>query len=306
MNRKKILVTGGSGFIGTRLCQDLLSTGHQVIILDLAPTRIQHPDLIRIEGDIRKPADVADTLTTEIDAIYHFAAIVSVPECELNPEKSFETNLQGTQNILNRLKELKPKRSIPLFFASSAAVYGGLGKAGYRLKETENLPEPTSFYGLHKFAAEKSLRLYCKTFGLHGLSFRFFNVFGPGQNPNSPYSGVITIFEEAFRTGTGIKLYNHGNNSRDFIHVSEISRACSLALNLSHDQLDGRSINLCSGQATTIRELYEKMAARSGKTLSVSSLPAREGDIEYSCGDPDEAMGLLSFRCHSIGPLPEP
>lgn len=295
MLKNNLLITGGSGFIGTHLCRTLLDAGHSITILDLVPTALSHPNLKYIQGDIRNPDDLKKTINTDTDAVYHFAAIVSVPECEHKPEKSFETNLRGTQNILNRLVELKPHKTIPLFFASSAAVYGDLCKPGHKLNETENLPKPLSFYGLHKYASEQSIRLYCETQGLRGLSFRFFNVYGPGQKADSPYSGVITIFQRAFETGSEVKLFNNGENSRDFIHVTEIARACSLALNVSPEKLDGSPINLCTGESVLIKDVFQKMSDALGKKIPFQNLPAREGDIQFSCGDASKAKTLLGF-----------
>ncbi len=299
MKNKKILITGGSGFIGSHLSNLLLGQDHEVIILDLVQSKINHPKLKYVQGDIRKESDLSNVITPDIDAIFHFAAIVSVPECEQQPQNSFDTNLAATQKILQRLVELKPKKNIPIFFASSAAVYGDLCKPGQQLSEDDHLPQPRSFYGLHKYSAEQSIRLYCKSFGILGLSFRFFNVHGPGQKVDSPYSGVITIFQKAFDTNGEIKLYNHGNNTRDFIHVSEIARACSLSLDLNPTLLDGSPVNLCTGKSVSIKDVFKRMSNQLHKQVTTVELPPREGDIEYSCGDNSRAYRLLNFQTNN-------
>jgi UDP-glucose 4-epimerase len=296
MTTKKILITGGSGFIGTHLTRLLLDQGHHVTILDLNSSTLTHPHLIDLNGDIRNSKDIERAITSDLDYIFHLAAIVSVPECEKNPELSFETNLLGTQNILNRLVEIKSQKTIPIFFSSSAAVYGDLCKPGHKLNEREHLPKPLSFYGLHKYASEQSIRLYCENLGLRGFSFRFFNVYGPGQKPDSPYSGVITIFKKAMDEGTGIKLFNHGKNIRDFIHVSEIAKGCILAMQTSVDQMNGESLNFCTGKEISIQHLFDLMSSTKGPANKVTLLPARSGDIEYSCGDATFADSKIGFK----------
>lgn len=295
MSRKKVLITGGSGFIGTQLSKSLLLDGHDVVILDLLEPKVNLDRLDFLRGDVRNYSDLLGCITSDIDAVFHFAAIVSVTECENNPRASFETNLLGTQNLLNRILELKPTKSIPVFFASSAAVYGNLGKNGTLLNEQAALPQPTSFYGLHKFASEQSIQLFCQRHGLLGISFRFFNVYGSGQNAQSPYSGVISRFKRAFETDESISLFNHGRNSRDFIHVEEIARACKLALKLEKASLNGAVVNLCSGRSLQIKELLELMAKHYGKNPHTKLLPPRDGDIEFSCGDSSKARDLLDF-----------
>jgi len=295
MKNKNIIITGGSGFIGTHLSRQLLQQGYHVSVLDLVEPKIQHPNLRYLKGDIRVLSDLTQFITPQTDAVFHFAAIVSVPECELNPSGSFETNLAGTQKILDRIVELKSQKNISIFFASSAAVYGDLGKPGHQLREDEHLPKSNSFYGLHKSTSEQIIRLYCEKLGVRGLSFRFFNVHGPGQKVDSPYSGVITIFQRAFETSSEVKLFNYGNNSRDFIHVAEIARACSLALTLPNELLNGSPINLCTGKSILIKDVFKKMSENFGVQISTQSLPPREGDIQFSCGDPGRAAEILGF-----------
>jgi UDP-glucose 4-epimerase len=298
MLQKKILVTGGSGFIGTHLAQRLLETGHEVIAFDLVESKIVHPFFRTLQGDIRNAETLDNVLNESVDAVFHFAAIVSVMECENAPYSSFETNFLGTQVVLNRLLELKPKKTIPIFFASSAAVYGDLCGPNHQLNECEHLPAPLSFYALHKYASEQSIRLYCRTHGLAGLCFRFFNVFGPGQKMDSPYSGVIAIFQKALESNSEVILYNHGNNTRDFIHVSDVARACSFALNLELDQLDGSCVNICTGKATRIEDILISMANDMKRTPRAQRQAPRQGDIEHSCGDPSKASHLLGFTSH--------
>jgi UDP-glucose 4-epimerase len=238
----------------------------------------------------------AQVLKEGWDAVFHFAAVVSVPQCEQEPNLSFKTNYQSLQTLLEVCKSLSKKPFV--FFASSAAVYGDLCKRGDRLSENTPLPAPTSFYGLHKYSAEQSLRMYCERFGLHGMSFRFFNVYGPNQKVDSPYSGVISKFTRAFETRSEITLFNSGKNERDFIHVSDIVSACVSALALSPEQLNGEILNLCTGKSMTIHQVFTQMLEKyhlQESQVELKLAPPRIGDIEFSCGNPELAFRKLNW-----------
>lgn len=298
----RILITGGSGFIGTHLTRLLLSQGHQVCILDLkAPKHPPHSQLTWVPGDIRKPEDLRAALAQPVDFVFHLAAIVSVPECENDPEGSSRTNVEGTRNVADAIVA-SPRPRTPLAFASSAAVYGDACKDGYPLypltEELETL-EPISHYGRQKLASERLIRKLVKDRGLRALSLRFFNVFGEGQDPSSAYSGVITRFREAIRNGQEALLFNEGKNTRDFISVTDIARACGLALNSPASHLQGQAVNLCSGRSTSVTHLYQEMCLQAGAEPRFKLMPPREGDIVNSCGDPAQARKLLGFEATS-------
>ncbi len=286
----KILITGGSGFIGTHLTQELLRLGHEIRIFDL---KAPEP------GDIRIPEGLEAVFSGGFDFVFHLAAIVSVPECEGDPEGSSRTNLEGTLNVANALLA-SPNPGAPLVFASSAAVYGDRCGPGDRLSESVTDLEPLSHYGRQKLEAEKALRALHRTRGLRALSFRFFNVYGQGQDPTSPYSGVITRFREALRSRTPATLFNGGKNTRDFIPVTEIARACGLALKLDPGRFQGQSVNLCTGNTTSVLGLYRSMCAESGSEFTPILAGPRAGDIEHSCGDPSLAETLLGFRARTV------
>jgi UDP-glucose 4-epimerase len=286
----KILITGGSGFIGTHLTQELLRLGHEIRVFDL-----KGPN----PGDIRDPASLKAALLEGYDFVFHLAAIVSVPECEGDPEGSSRTNLEGTLNVANALLA-SPNPGAPLVFASSAAVYGDRCGPGDRLSESVTDLEPLSHYGRQKLEAEEALRALHRTRGLRALSFRFFNVYGQGQDPTSPYSGVITRFREALRTKTQATLFNGGKNTRDFIPVTEIVRGCGLALSLENERFQAQSVNLCTGSTTSVLELYRTMCAETGAKFEPILAGPRAGDIEHSCGDPSLAETLLGFRARTV------
>lgn len=292
--KKKVLITGGSGFIGGWLSKFLNEHGYAVSILDLVEPDSTFSGIEYLKSDVRNKLEFKEILSRGWHAVYHFAAIVSVPECEKSPDQSFETNYVSTITLLDSVKSLSNPPLV--FFASSAAVYGDLCQKGSKLREDDALPAPNSFYGLHKYASEQSLRLYCKNFGIHGMSFRFFNVYGPGQNGNSPYSGVISKFKEAFLHNRSVVLFNQGENYRDFIHVHDIVSACAKALDLSLSQLDGSVLNLCTGRSISVRELYFELVKQEGKDPGFENAQPRAGDIQYSCGDASQAREILNWR----------
>ena len=291
--KKEILITGGTGFIGSHLAHRLLQAGYSVTLLDMVPPGNELSGFSFIQQDVTESKGFEDVLQKDWYAVFHFAAIVSVPQCDQDPELSFRTNFESVQTLLRSLQT-------PLiFFASSAAVYGNLGQSGKKLSESDALPSPCSFYGLHKFASEQSIRMYCEKFGLRGLSFRFFNVYGPGQKVDSPYSGVISKFAQALDHGREITLYNSGRNERDFIHVSDIVSACVRALGLPREQLNGDVLNLCTGNSFSVRKVFEQMLKKyqlTESSVQVTMAGAREGDIEFSCGDPSAAQKKLSWN----------
>ena len=292
----QILITGGSGFIGTHLTRLLLSRGHQLRIFDLIPPKHPpHPHLTWLSGDIREPEDLNSALAEPTQFVFHLAAIVSVPECENDPEGSARTNVGGTKNVIDAILASRHP-GIPLVFASSAAVYGNACKDGSPLSEDLEPLEPVSHYGRQKLECERWIRNSVTGRGLRGLSLRFFNVFGEGQDPNSPYSGVITRFREAIRDKREALLYNEGKNTRDFISVTDIARACELTLHAPTNQLLGQLVNLCSGRSISVSNLYEEMCHQAGVGPQAKLMPAREGDIAHSCGDPTRARELLGFE----------
>ncbi len=294
-----ILITGGSGFIGTHLTHLLLNQGHQVRILDLnAPQHPPHSRMTWVPGDIRKPEDLRAALAQPTDFAFHLAAIVSVPECENDPDGSARTNVEGARNMAEAILA-SPRPGTPLVFASSAAVYGDACKDGSPLSEDLEPLEPVSHYGRQKLESEILIREYVRVRGMRALSFRFFNVFGEGQDPASPYSGVITRFREAIRNGLEALLFNEGKNTRDFIAVTDIARACRLALNSPMSELQGQAVNLCSGRSTSVTHLYQEMCYQAGAEPRFKLMPPREGDIVHSCGDPARARKILGFEATS-------
>lgn len=306
MSRKKILITGGSGFIGGHLANYLEASGYEVSILDIITPEPRIKFSHFIHADVNDTDNLGPVLEDHWFAIFHFAAIVSVPLCEMSPLESFQTNLVSTQNLLEIIRKNRSEIPPRIFFSSSAAVYGNLGKVCAR--EALALQEPISFYGLQKYASEQLLRLYAERHQIRGLSFRFFNVYGPHQSNKSPYSGVITKFKHALCEGSEVKLFNYGNNFRDFIHVADIVSACAKALKLPEHFLNGNTVNLCTEESISIADLCEKMKKFFHSASLITTQPSLNGDIQYSFGSSQAAAALLDwtprkFACELIDEL---
>lgn len=291
-SKLKILVTGGAGFIGTHLCRALVHEGHAVTVLDIVSTREIVPSVKYLQGDVRDLVSVENALA-DSDAVFHLAAMVSVPLCQDQPAQSYQTNLIGTANVLEAVRKQGKKTRV--VFASSAAVYGHSGDRPEPVSESRPLAAPLSFYAAQKLASEQMLALYHKTHQIPAVVFRFFNVFGPGQDPSSPYSGVISIFASQILGDAPIQLNGGGAMTRDFVSVHDIVRALLKALDLSEPKCDGCPINLGSGLSTSIRELAKIMMRAAGRKVELVEAPARFGDIQHSLADISRARDVLGW-----------
>jgi UDP-glucose 4-epimerase len=293
---KKILVTGGSGFIGTHLSRALKNAGHSVRVLDLVIPARPLEGVEYLQGDVRDAETVAKAVRG-MDAVYHFAAIVSVPVCQNNPFDSYRTNHLATALILDSIKKEGEKTGsfARLIFSSTAASYGMQGREGVPLSETDIAPEPPSFYAAQKLGSEHAIRLFHEVYGLPAVVFRFFNVFGPGQDPSSPYSGVISVFLDAIQKGKSLRLNGGGIQTRDFISVHDIVSACVRALELPDQLCDGSAMNLGTRRAITIKHLADVMINASGKPIPTEIAPPRAGDVLHSLADNGRASKVLGW-----------
>jgi UDP-glucose 4-epimerase len=245
------------------------------------------------QGDVRHLETVKKAMA-DISHVIHLAAIVSVNLCQEDPLTSEQTNVVGTGNVLQAARTQSPPPRV--IFASSAAVYGNLGDHGRPLSEAESKLNPLSFYAAQKIAGEQQIQLYASHFKVPTLSFRFFNVFGPGQDPKSPYSGVISIFQERIRTNKALLLNEGGPQTRDFIHVSDIAAACLRALSIDVQYFDGRAINLGSGEKLTVAELAAEMKRITNCATPTENSPARPGDVRHSLADISLARKILGWE----------
>jgi UDP-glucose 4-epimerase len=292
------LVTGGCGFIGTHLCRDLLRDGHQVRVIDDLSTgrRENLPDGAELfEGDI-SDRYCLDAGLAGIDGCFHLAAIASVARGVSDWLGTNRVNLGGAIGLLDAIANLPDGHRPPVVYASSAAIYGNAPNSGSApvLPVVEGLrPRPLSAYGADKFAMEMHAGVASHLHGIPTVGLRFFNVYGPLQDPASPYSGVISIFCDRLRAGRPVEIYGDGTQTRDFVYVADAVAALRAAM---QRRPDGAPVfNVCTGQATSIRALAEAIGALRGRRPELVFHPARAGDIAHSLGDPTQAEAALGF-----------
>ncbi|MFC3226853.1 NAD-dependent epimerase/dehydratase family protein [Marinibaculum pumilum] len=296
----RILVTGGCGFIGSHLISRLVAEGHEAVVVDDLSTgstdNLPPHGAHLLQGDIRDRS-LMDHAVAGVDGIVHLAAIASVERCTRDWQDSHSINIGAFVGLLECVaKSDHPK--IPVVYASSAAVYGDCDRLP--LGETEHVM-PISAYGADKLACEQHARVAARIFGLHTVGLRFFNVFGPRQDPTSPYSGVISIFARRCLAGQPMRIFGDGGQSRDFIHVSDIVAALCAALEKAGPE--PQVFNVCTGGATTVRELAEQVAAAAGQVPRIETGPERPGDIRHSIGDPSRLNRVLEVTART--PLDE-
>ena len=293
LKSKRILVTGGAGFIGSHLVDELLARNCVVSVLDNLSTgklaNLSHiADAITFrEGDIRD-LDTVMSAARNCNIIFHQAAVVSVPRTVSAPVDSALVNEMGTLNVLEAARVNHVDR---VLLASSCAVYGD----DPHLPKTEDLiPKPQSPYAVQKLAGEYYAGLYNDLYGIKTASLRYFNVYGPRQDPSSPYSGVISIFMRKAAAKERPIIHGDGNQFRDFIFVKDIVRANLLAAGL--DNPAGRIFNVGTGEYISINRLWEMTRKISNLDLDPIYEPSRPGDIRESLADIKRAKISLGFK----------
>jgi UDP-glucose 4-epimerase len=289
------LVTGAAGFIGSHTVDALLAAGHAVTGVDnfrtgrrenLRPA-LSHGNFQLVEADVATPGALAAIVARQpVEAIVHLAALVSVQESIANPALNFALNVEATQHVAEAARLHRVGRVI---FASSAAVYG----AAASLPLGESSPtRPISPYGAAKLASEAILLGHAAAYGYVARCQRYFNVFGPRQDPTSPYSGVISVFRQRYAAGQAVTIFGAGQQSRDFISARDVARANLLAATASASGI----ANICTGHSTSLLKLVEEFRRHFPAAPVTQHLPARSGDILHSLGDPREAERALGFR----------
>lgn len=275
------LVTGGAGFIGSHITDRLLADEHTVRILDNFSTGKREnipaaPGVEVIEGDVGDFETVRHAMQG-VDYVFHEAAIASVPETVGNPLASERVNYRGTLNILETARHAGVKRVV---FACSAAVYGDLPE----LPKREDMPlRPLSPYAVDKLASEHACQMYTRLYGLDAVALRYFNVFGPRQDPSSPYSGVISIFSDCLRQGKQPAIYGDGGQTRDFVFVSDVVEANIRAMTSA--TAAGKAFNIATGSTLTINDLLRSICRLQGQPFEPRYQPGRQGDIRHSRAD---------------------
>lgn len=292
LKAKRVLVTGGAGFIGSHLVDALLSRGCDVTVLDNLSTgslaNLEHvKDAIEFhEGDIQD-RQIVDRVTEGRDIIFHEAAMVSAPKSVENPIDSAMDNDMGTLFVLEAARKSNVGSVV---LAGSCAVYGD----DPELPKHEGMnPKPLTPYAVQKLAAEHYGRLYHDLYGLQVVSLRYFNVYGPRQDPTSPYSGVISLFIASALAQEPPSIYGDGNQYRDFIFVEDIVKANLLAA--TTQGAGGKVINVGTGRFVRIEELWEKICLLKELGIAPRFEPARPGDILESVARIDYARSVLGF-----------
>lgn len=282
----KYLVTGGAGFIGSHLAKALVAKGHSVVILDNLSTgrRDKVPQGAKlVVGDILNPT-LVDRLMKDVDGCFHLAAIASVQRSVEDWSGTHRVNLTGTINIMNAARITRA----PVVYASSAAIYGDQT----RYPINEDCPRtPVTAYGADKLGCELHAVVAGTTFGAPTAGLRFFNVYGPGQDPHSPYSGVISIFGQRLASGLPVTIFGNGRQVRDFVHVSDVVRHLIASLGIA--SASAPVLNVCTGRPTSIESLAKLMREMLGSSSEISYAPARAGDIRVSLGCPRRATMAL-------------
>jgi len=289
------LVTGGCGFIGSHLVEALLANGDRVRVLDdLSSGKRENipADAELGVGDVADPAAVSDAMKG-VAGCFHLAAVAAVQRCNEDWVASHRTNLTGTVTILERASR-QVGAAIPVVYASSAAVYGD--NPALPLKETA-VAKPLSAYGVDKLACELHAAIGWSIHGVPSLGLRFFNVYGPRQDPTSPYSGVISIFAARAAEHRAIEVYGDGNQTRDFIYVADVVKHLCAAMR----QLRSGAgvLNVCTGRATSVLTLASLISKLSGHECPIQHRPARPGDIRDSLGDPAGAIAMLGLSAET-------
>jgi len=293
----KALVTGGAGFIGSHLAEALCRRGAQVVVLDdLSLGTIANLDWRRagdalefVEGDFNDEA-VLRKLLPGCAWVFHHGALPSVPLSVNQPLESNRQNLESTLKLLVAARDAKVKRFL---FASSSAIYGDSAVE----KKHESLPpNPLSPYALQKYASEKYGQLFHQLYGLETVSLRYFNIFGPRQSFDSPYSGVIAKFCTATLAGQSPTIFGNGRQSRDFTYVENAVAANLLAAEAPAEKAAGKVFNVAGGRSISLLQLVEELNRLTGRQLQPRFEPARAGDVRTSLADISAVRRELNYE----------
>jgi nucleoside-diphosphate-sugar epimerase len=285
------LVTGGAGFIGSHLAEELIRRGERVRVVDSFITgkrqNLAHlPDVEIVEGDLAE-LNIAHAAVAGIEYVLHQAAIPSVPRSVEDPVTSNRANIDATLNVLVAARDAGVKRVV---YAGSSSAYGDTPK----LPKQEDMPaNPLSPYALQKLVGEQYMRMFTTLYGLETVTIRYFNVFGPRQDPSSPYSGVISVFTRALLDNHAITIYGDGEQTRDFTYIANVVdgvlRAC-------HAPVSGMVLNVATGSRISLSELFRALRELTGRSVNPGYGPARPGDVRDSQADISRARQLLGYE----------
>ena len=286
------LVTGGAGFIGSHITEELIRRGDEVVILDdmysgRKENLAANPKAVFVEGSILDTA-VLDSICTEynIEGFFHLAAVASVQKSIENPALVHEVNVTGTLNVLEAARKHGVRKVV---LSASAAAYGDNPVFP---KREDMLPEPLSPYAVSKIAAEMYCKTYAELYDLQTVSLRYFNVFGPRQDPNGEYAAVIPKFTEKICAGESPTVFGDGNQTRDFVFVKDVARANLLAMDSDVCGL----FNIGTGVQTSLNDLAQMIMDAAGVSVEMQYEAAREGDVRYSVAGISKAEKELEYK----------
>jgi UDP-glucose 4-epimerase len=289
----RYLVTGGAGFIGSNIAEALVRRGEEVVVFDDLSTgyekNISHirDALTFVRGDIRDEKAVRGAMAG-VDYVLHQAALASVPRSIEDPVLVTDVNLRGTLVVLEEARRAGVKR---LVYAASSSAYGD----SETLPKIETMaPQPLSPYAASKLAGEHYCSVYARVYGLPTVSLRYFNIFGPRQDPRSQYAAVIPIFASHLIAGTRPTIYGDGEQSRDFTFIENVVDA-NIRASLCAEAR-GQVVNIACGARYTLNELFGMMRDELGSSIEPRYAPARQGDVKHSHADISAARGLLGYE----------
>ena len=290
------LVTGGAGFIGSNLVEELLRLGHNVRVLDNFSTGKQEnlaafgDRIDLIEGDLIDLKTVREAIHG-MDYVLHQGAMPSVPKSVADPIGSAEGNINATLHVLVAARDAGVKRVV---YASSSSIYGE--QAMEKPKVETMIPAPISPYGVAKMAAERYCQVFHATYGLETVALRYFNVFGPRQDPESQYAAVIPNFVTALLAGEKPVIYGDGEQTRDFTYVANVVDANLRAATDPADGIAGEVFNIAAGGQTSLNELIEMLQEITGSAIEPRYDPPRAGDIKHSRADIGKAQERMGYE----------
>ena len=302
MTADRILVTGGAGFIGSHLVEALLESGYSVRVLDdlssgkLSNLPIDRCHLTLVVGDVAD-APTVERAMKDCNAVVHLAAVASVQASIDDPVATHQSNFVGTLNICEAMRKAGVRRVV---YASSAAIYGNNGEG---MAITEDTPKnPLTPYAADKLASEHFLDFYRRQHGLEPVILRFFNIYGPRQDPSSPYSGVISIFSERAQKKLPITVYGDGEQTRDFVYINDLVKVLVQAVAESEPMIE--PVNVGFNRSTSVNELVATLSELLGRPVTLNHDAPRSGDIKHSRADNRrllERFSLSSPTCFTEG-----
>lgn len=299
LSTKTILVTGAAGFIGSHICEYLLKYGAKVVALDNLESGLQanvdlfsnHPNYTFVKGDIKKLEDCL-TVVKGVDAISHQAALGSVPRSIKMPLATHEANVTGFLNILEAAKANGVKRIV---YASSSSVYGD----SLQLPKVEDvIGNPLSPYAVSKYSNELYANVYASAYGLELIGFRYFNIFGPRQDPQGEYAAVIPLFMKAMLSHSSPFLNGDGEQTRDFTFVENTVQANVKGLFIEDEDAVNQVYNIACGERVSLKQLVDELKKLTGVDVSTKYRKPREGDIQDSLANISKARNLLGYDPH--------